>query len=463
MAGTILVIDGVATNRIMLKTRLVTAFYDVIQLNTLAGLDQVMAHTRPDLILTATTLPDGNAATLRAQLRRQEQTASIPVIAIAPVGDAGARMAALASGIDDVLSQPLDDTYLLARIRNLIRARQAEDELRPRDGTSRALGFADPTPGFARPSEITLICADKVTSRRRVSQFRARVKDHVKGYSRNELNLALSQVPSADVIVLDLTAGIQETGLRILAELRARGATRHAALIVACPAESPSLAADALDMGADDVMPMGFCIDELTLRLAAQLRRKRRSDRLRDTVRYGLRAAVTDPMTGLYNRRYAMPFLEMVIRQSRETGLGFAVMLADLDHFKSVNDQFGHAAGDAVLVETARRLAAGMRPGDLLARVGGEEFLMILTGINSDDARNAAQSFCRRIGGRPIDVGHGVPGISTTISIGLACGPSDQSDDHSETASQMISMADEALYAAKDAGRNQVTLSTSAA
>ncbi|MEY8837662.1 GGDEF domain-containing protein, partial [Cribrihabitans sp. XS_ASV171] len=103
-----------------------------------------------------------------------------------------------------------------------------------------------------------------------------------------------------------------------------------------------------------------------------------RADRVRSSVREGLRAAIRDPMTGLHNRRYALPALEALAREARAKGGMLAVMLADLDHFKRINDRHGHAAGDAVLIETARRLRNTLPGEALVARMGGEEFLLAL-------------------------------------------------------------------------------------
>ena len=219
-------------------------------------------------------------------------------------------------------------------------------------------------------------------------------------------------------------------------------------------------------MGADDVMPEGFCAEELALRLRTQLARKRTTDRLRDTVRDGLRAAIRDPMTGLYNRRYALPHLARVARQAAQAGRGFAVMLADLDHFKQINDRFGHPAGDAVLIETARRLRASLQPQDMLARVGGEEFMIVMPDADLDAATAAARRMCRAIEATPFQADGCDSPIPVTISIGVvgSPGPGQSSLPPSDQAATLlIGQADKALYHAKDAGRNQVTLFSPAA
>ncbi|MEC7259672.1 MAG: diguanylate cyclase, partial [Pseudomonadota bacterium] len=221
----------------------------------------------------------------------------------------------------------------------------------------------------------------------------------------------------------------------------------------------------ALDRGANDALPTGFCPDELSLRLTARLREKMRADQLRDTMRNGLRAALIDPMTGLYNRRYALPYLNKIARAARNGTSGrFALMLADLDHFKRINDEYGHLAGDAVLVETAARLRKHLRPDDMIARVGGEEFMIVMPDLTEEQALLAADRLCRRINARPFLV----PGVNTpvtvTISIGLVMAQAPEGVDAEHRLTDLlIGQADRALYSAKDGGRNKVTIAGTAA
>jgi two-component system, cell cycle response regulator len=466
--GTILILDGVATNRIMLKVQLSAAYYHVVQAEGLAGLCTLLHRTRPDLIVTAMTLPDGTALALRAMLRDDDALAGIPVIAITAQNDHNARLAALAGGIDDVLHQPLDDLILQARIRSLIRARNSTEELRPRDGSPGAMGFAEPEAGFATPRaapvaarvQVALVARRPATATLWCARLRPHTAYPLKAYRMDDIQQLMTS-PAPQIFVVELTPEAAGPGLRLLADLRARNATRRAAIIAVCEPGHAALCADALDRGAHDVMMGGFCPEELALRLAAQLRHKTRSDLLRDSVRDGLRAAVLDPMTGLYNRRYALPRLARIAGHAARTGTSFAVMLLDLDHFKQINDHFGHPAGDAVLTETARRLRSQLTPDDMIARVGGEEFLIVMPGADRTRAKLAADRLCRRINSQPFVASGLERPIHVTTSIGVAVGPHPgcgDSDDDGQSAAALIGQADRALYAAKGGGRNQVTL-----
>jgi len=221
-----------------------------------------------------------------------------------------------------------------------------------------------------------------------------------------------------------------------------------------------ALGATALDMGTDDLMANGFDAAELGLRLGAIVRRTRRAEQMRTTVRTGLQAALFDPLTGLYNRRYAMPHLARVSEHAIKAGRSFAVLLADLDHFKQVNDIYGHAAGDAVLIEVADRLRNCLRSSDMAARIGGEEFLVVMPGTPQFQAQRAALRICQAISAAPFVVPGGTQQIEITISIGMAINENGCADKRPD---EMIQSADKALYAAKGGGRNQVTMARPAA
>ncbi|WP_370303089.1 diguanylate cyclase [Pseudooceanicola sp.] len=456
MNGTVLVLDAIATSRIMLKVQLSAAYYHVIQSEDMAGLVPLVRRSQPDLILCAMTLPDGGALAARAVLGNAPDTARIPIIALAPQNDRAARLMALRAGLDDVLNHPVDDALLQARIRSLIRSRAPTDDRR--DGPD-AMGLSEPAAAFDGPARVTLVTRSAATGAAWQAELAALLPHRLRCCDRGDL-AGLMRAPPADAFVLDIAGAEDHTGLNLLSELRARAAPRGAAVIAVMASKAGGPAADALDRGAHDVVTGGLDGAELALRLDAQLRRKARSDRLRASVRKGLKAALRDPMTGLYNRRHALPHLAQLLRRAGDTGRPLAVMMADLDHFKSVNDRYGHLAGDAVLVDTAARLQRLLRPVDMIARLGGEEFLIAMPEAGTAAASAAARRLCRQINRNPVWLpGFGEP-IRITVSIGVAVTPPAPAE---VTAGDLIGQADQALYRAKHAGRNQVRLIRSAA
>ena len=218
----------------------------------------------------------------------------------------------------------------------------------------------------------------------------------------------------------------------------------------------------AFDLGANDLVAAHLCPEEIALRLNALVRRKREADRLRASVKDSLRLAMIDPLTGIANRRSGLAQLATIADRSVSEDRPFALMVLDLDRFKSVNDRFGHAAGDTVLIEVARRLSTCLRATDLIARIGGEEFLICLPDTTLIESRIVAERLCHEIESQPVRLNTG-DHLQVTISIGLALSHEARGYDAAPLVAEIFDRADRALLAAKGAGRNQVTISRSAA
>ena len=263
--------------------------------------------------------------------------------------------------------------------------------------------------------------------------------------------------------LLVIPAGLKSgaSGLILLAELRSRAQTRHSAIVVVHEDGDLFSAIAALDMGADDVLTTTCSGTEMALRIRRQLDRKAQADRLRSTVEDGLKLAMTDPLTGLFNRRYALPHLSRIAARAVADDRPFAVMVLDIDHFKRVNDQHGHASGDAVLQEVARRIKENLRSVDLVARFGGEEFLVAMPDTDLTSARIAAERLRTVIENKPVTVPGNTASVQVTLSIGVAIGG--LPDESARTVETLVDQADKALLWAKSEGRNQVTFGQSAA
>ena len=291
------------------------------------------------------------------------------------------------------------------------------------------------------------------------TQLAGKVRDRLVTLSRREALADLS-TGRAEVFILHDDGRDPSGTLRFLSELKSHQATRHSAVCVVGPAGEGDEAAMAFDLGADDAVGPGVTAEELALRTRGLLRRKRQSDRQRARMQDGLRMAMLDPLTGLYNRRCAAPQLAAIAARSREEGSQFAVMVMDLDRFKQVNDEYGHAAGDQVLVEVARRLTANLRDTDVLARIGGEEFLAILPQSSMAVARRVAERLCQMMDDQPIRLLSG-EALRVTVSIGVAVAGAGGEDSYAIEG--LVEQADLALLESKGAGRNQVTYRLSAA
>jgi len=199
----------------------------------------------------------------------------------------------------------------------------------------------------------------------------------------------------------------------------------------------------AMEAGADDFLskPIDFADLRARINVGARILE------LQQSLRF---AATHDFLTDLLNRSEILAALEREFARAGRDEKPTAIILADIDHFKRVNDTLGHAAGDEVLKEVAKRLKLDLRPYDVVGRYGGEEFLLILPGCNLTGGAKRADEIRRAVGQSPVDTGFG--DVSVTISMGVTVTSSSRSGNVSE----LLREADVSLYAAKKNGRNRV-------
>jgi two-component system, cell cycle response regulator len=295
-----------------------------------------------------------------------------------------------------------------------------------------------------------LIAEDDMLSRMMLEKSLERAGYEVTGVNNGARALAALEAEDAPRLALLDWVMPEKDGIEVCRQVRGRRGKAYTYLILLSSKESKREIVEGLEAGADDYLTKPYDDEELKARLRAGERILELEDRLveaRENMRF---QATHDPLTSLWNRGVIEELLSRDIFRARREKSCTVVMLCDVDHFKEVNDQFGHSAGDEVLRELARRLQRSVRSYDMVGRFGGEEFLVILNRCDQKSALSRAENIRAMVAKRPFQT-RAKP-LSITISIGIGL----STDFANQTADEILAAVDEALYAAKNAGRNCV-------
>jgi diguanylate cyclase (GGDEF)-like protein len=263
-----------------------------------------------------------------------------------------------------------------------------------------------------------------------------------------------------DLVLLDMVLPDMD-GLEVLRIVKAKSDEHFIPVIILSVKADLDSKVAGLRIGADDFLAKPFAEAELLARCAAMLRIKKLQDELRATQRKLEEQSITDSLTGLRNRRFFDERLHEEFGRAQRYSDPVSLIMLDLDHFKRVNDRYGHQVGDMVLREAAGLLKGSLRDPDIPARYGGEEFAVILPKTHVQGALAVAERVWRAIGNKLFRHSHGDgPGagppveLRVTVSLGVAFFPSKDIT----TAQLLVKFADEALYQAKNSGRNSICL-----
>ena len=448
MTARILVVDDVEANVRVLEAKLTIEYYDVLKCSDGPTALEIAARDQPDIILLDVMMPGMDGFETCRRLKADPLTRHIPVVMVTALDGREDRIKGLEAGADDFVTKPIDDVVLFARVRSLSRLKLVMDELREREESGRRLGLEE---GSARMRGIggrVLIVDD---NERQATKIFDQLKDEHRPVIESDAGNALmaSRGP-VDLMIINAAADSFD-GLRLAAHIRSAEATRHLPLLIIIEPEDRTRLVKALELGVNDVLTRPVDAQELAARARTQIRRKRYTDFLRDKLDHSLEMAVTDPLTGLHNRRYMATQLQALATRASRGGEPAAVMVLDIDHFKAVNDGFGHDAGDEVLREFAVRLATNVRAIDLPCRYGGEEFVGVMPGAALEAAERVADRIRRDVGESPFRIMGGKELLTVTISAGVAA-----TQGEHDTPEALLKRADEALYEAKTSGRDRV-------
>jgi two-component system cell cycle response regulator len=452
MTARVLVVDDVPANVKLLEARLSAEYFDVV--TAMSGQEALTICERAecDLVLLDVMMPDMDGFEVCRRLKTNAATHHIPVVMVTALDQPSDKVRGLEAGADDFLTKPIAEMALIARVRSLARLKMVTDELRMRAVTSHEIGIESPereaVADTGRAGRV-LIVDDRPASYERIASTLATEQSVEIETDPNE---ALFRAAEGNYDLLLVSLGLANfDALRLCSQIRSLDRTRNIPILAITEPDNNARMVRGLEIGVNDFLMRPIDKNELLARARSQVRKRRYTERLRDNVQISIEMAITDALTGLFNRRYMENHLATLIEQAGARGKPLAVMMLDIDYFKSINDSHGHDAGDDVLRDFALRIKRSIRGIDLACRCGGEEFVIVMPETDVTVAAMVAERLRRRIAAEPFAISQGTKSIPVTLSIGIAA-----LRGQNDNAASLIKRADQALYRAKRDGRNRV-------
>jgi len=454
MTAQILVVDDVPANIKLLEAKLTSEYYDVITAKD--GFEAIVKakEHKPDIILLDVMMPGMDGFEACKKIKEDAEISHIPVVMVTALSEKSDRLKGLEAGADDFLTKPINDLALFARVKSLVRIKQLLDEVRLRDKTSFEMGI-EPESSNAFISDVSganilLVDDDSVQGK----QIVAKLGETYNVEWVQDPSQALAQCHTNLDVILISTLLSDADGLRLASQIKSNEELRHVPLMVLIDDDDTRIMLKALEMGMNDYMTVPVDKNEMIVRVRMQIRRKKYQEALKSHYQRSISMAVTDALTGLYNRHYLNTHLGNMVKQSLKNGKHLALMIMDMDHFKSVNDTYGHDVGDMILKQLGAIIMQASRSSELAARYGGEEFIILMPETDPASAYGAANRIREIVESCAFKINDAGESISKTISVGVASlYPDGDSGD------SLIKRADEALYEAKRGGRNIVKVS----
>ena len=451
MTARVLVVDDIPANVKLLEARLSAEYFDVLTAYSGREALDICSREQIDVVLLDIMMPGMDGFEVCKQLKSSPATQHIPVVMVTALDQPSDKIQGLEAGADDFLTKPVDDIALITRVRNLGRLKMLNDEILMRAETRERMGLSGGGLDLCRNERgRILLVDDSPRSAQRIVDMLSRMHETI---VERDLQAALIAAAegSFDLLIVSLSLANAD-GLRLCSQIRSLDRTRHLPIIMLVDPADEGRLLRGLDLGANDYLIRPIDRNELMARVRTQIRRKRHSDHLRTRLAESVELSIKDALTGLFNRRYMESHLKSLVEQSVSSGRPLSILIADIDHFKRINDTHGHDVGDVVLQEFAARFRRNTRGVDLVCRLGGEEFVVVMPNADAPRAYQIGERLRACIAAEPFRLGDGQM-LPITASVGVASVESPR-----DTPATLFRRADSALYAAKRSGRNKVVV-----
>jgi two-component system cell cycle response regulator len=435
----------------LLEAKLTAEYFEVhTAMNGVDALESVQ-RVKPDIVLLDVMMPGMDGIEVCRRIKSNSQTHHIPVVMVTALDQPDDRVRGLEAGADDFLTKPVSDLALFCRVKSLVRLKMLTDELRSRAAAGESMGLVKVVEQDVlgqEPGKILLID----NRNNLLARIKGTIGKRHEIKSLDDPQLALFEATESgyELIIVNLDFDNFD-GLRLCSQLRSLERTRQVPILIIVDPDDHERLLRALDMGVNDYLLRPVDKQELMARVNTQIKRWRYTEQLRSNVKQSIEMAVTDALTGLYNRRFMEKQLSALTLNAANRGKPLSLLVVDVDYFKSINDNHGHDVGDRVLQELAARLREGLRNLDLPCRTGGEEFIVVLPDTDKAVALRVGERMRKLVGAKPFSAGAKSGPLTITVSIGVA-----SFEGAEDTMESLLKRGDEALYQAKREGRNRV-------
>ncbi len=451
MTARILVVDDIPANVKLLEARLIAEYFDVLTASDGYQALAICERNQVDLILLDIMMPGMDGFEVCERLKSNPKTSHIPVVMVTALDQPADRVRGLKAGADDFLTKPVNDLQLIARVKSLLRLKTLSDELRIRAQTAHTMGIDELLRADQRGEEggQIMLVDGRANSQERIIKA---LKPIGNVFAISDAQAAVFEASENPFDLVIVNSNIDDYDpLRLCSQLRSLERTRFLPILIITEQGDDEMVVRALDLGVNDYIVRPVDPNELVARSLTQIRRKNYNDRLRANVQQTIELAVTDPLTGLSNRRYLDNHISTLFNRSMARGRPLSVLIADIDRFKQINDTHGHDAGDDILREFANRVRSTVRGADLACRYGGEEFVVVMPDTSPEIAASVAERLRGVIESVPFLVKGTGQELQVTASFGIA-----SRTPQVITPGHLLKQADVALYEAKNGGRNRV-------
>ncbi|MFN7037995.1 MAG: PleD family two-component system response regulator [Alphaproteobacteria bacterium] len=454
MSATVLIVDDLLPNIKLLEVKLTSEYYDVLSAKSGAEALKIIEEHTVDIILLDVMMPEMDGFEVCKRIKSNLKTSHIPIVMVTALSEIEDRVQGLNCGADDFLTKPINDMALFARIRSLVRIKIMLDELRLRDQTG--IQFGTNTNNIINNIDDAsiMIVDDDAVQAKHISTKLATMKN-CQVVINSDINKALEEIINNNFdLVIVSTQLIDADGLRLCSHIRSHEKIRHLPLLILVEENDTNILIKGFDMGVNDYLLTPIEGNEVLARVNTQIKRKRYQDALKSNFQQSINMAITDSLTGLFNRRYFDAHCKSLIDQAKTLGKPLSLMIIDVDHFKSVNDTYGHLVGDEILKQLPNRITQNVRVTDLASRFGGEEFVVVMPNTSITDAQMVAERVRSSIENEVFTVSAPIGKLAKTVSIGVTL------LNEIDTPETLLERADKGLYQAKQEGRNKVIMTS---